>query len=122
MDEQMLLHHEVRAIYEITRAISSSSSQQEVLDAILQRLVTDVGYRAASLRLLDEERRTLDLGASYGLSEDYLKKGALDVSKSGIDRVVLTGQTATLADVRRDPGFQYPDAATREGLAGMLAV
>ncbi len=122
MDEQMWLHHEVRAIYEITRAINSSTNQQEVLQTILERLVTDLGYRAASMRLLDEERRTLELGAAYGLSDTYLKKGALDVTKSGIDRVVLAGQTATLADVRRDPGFQYPDAAAKEGLASMLAV
>ena len=38
MDEQIWLHHEVRAIYEITRAINSSFSQQEVL-AVLGRVV-----------------------------------------------------------------------------------
>jgi GAF domain-containing protein len=124
MDEQTWLHHhfEVRAIYEISRAINSSYSQQEVLDATLERIVTDLGYRAATLRLLDVERRQLELKAAYGLSEAYLKKGPFDFTKSGIDQIVLTGKPATLHDVRHDPGFQYPEAAAREGLASMLAV
>lgn len=122
MDEQIWLHHEVRAIYEITRAINSSFSQQEVLDGILQRIVTELGYKAATLRLFDEERQQLELKSSYGLSEAYLKKGAFDIEKSGIDQLVIKGQTATLHDVRHDPGFQYPDEAAREGLASMLAV
>jgi GAF domain-containing protein len=124
MDEQTWLHHhfEVRAIYEITRAINSSYSQQEVLDSMLERMVKDLGYRAATLRLLDEERQQLELKAAYGLSDAYLKKGPFDVTKSRIDQIVLTGHTATLHDVRRDPGFQYPEAAEREGLASMLAL
>ncbi len=124
MDERIGLHHhfEVRAIYEITRAINSSYSQQEVLDAILERIVTDLGYRAATMRLRDEERQQLELKAAHGLSEAYLKKGPFDITKSGIDQIVLAGQTATLHDVRHDPGFQYPEAAAREGLASMLAV
>lgn len=122
MDEQIWLHHEVRAIYEITRAINSSFSEQEVLDGILQRIVSELGYKAATLRLFDEERQRLVLKSSYGLSEGYLKKGAFDIKKSGIDQLVVKGQTATLHDVRRDPGFQYPDEAAREGLASMLAV
>lgn len=122
MDENIWLQHEVRAIYEITRSINSSFSQQEVLDAILERIVTDLGYRAATLRLLDEERQQLELKSSYGLSEAYLKKGPFDIKKSGIDQIVLKGQTATLQDVRLDPGFQFPDDAAREGLASMLAL
>ncbi len=122
MDEQMWLHHEVRAMYEITRAVNSGQNRQEVLSTILERIVKDLGYRAASLRLLDQERGQLRLGASYGLSEAYLKKGPLDVTKSGVDRAVLAGQPQSLADVRRDAGFQYPNEAAREGLASMLAV
>lgn len=122
MDQQIWLHHEVRAIYEITRAINSSLSQQEVLAGILRRIVSELGYRAATLRLFDEEHQVLELKSSFGLSEAYLKKGPFDIKKSGIDQIVLKGETATLHDVRSDPGFQYPEDAAREGLASMLAV
>jgi GAF domain-containing protein len=122
MNEQLWLQEEVRVVYDIIRAVNSGLSAQEVLDKIVERIVAELRYRAATIRLLDPERQQLELKAAYGLSEAYLKKGPMDISKSGVDRVVLTGQPATLQDVRRDPGFQYPEAAAREGLASILSV
>ncbi len=107
---------------EITRAINSSLSQQEVLAEMLHRIVTELGYKAASLRLLDEERQTLELKAFYGLSETYLSKGAVEVAKSGIDRSVLTGQIVAISDVSRATEFQYSHAAQSEGLTSLLGV
>jgi len=122
MDQRTGLQRRVHALYEITLAINSSLSQQRALAAMLERIVNDLGYRAATLRLLDEERDQLELKASHGLSEAYLKKGAVDVAKSGIDRTVLTGEWVTIKDAAHDPGFQYQGAAAQEGLASLLAV
>jgi GAF domain-containing protein len=122
MNVQTWLEHKVQTLYEITRAINASLNQQKALSVLLERVVTDLGYRAATLRLLDAEREQLELKAAYGLSEGYLTKGPVDVSGSEIDRAVLTGEWITLTDVRHDAGFQYPGAAEQEGLAGMLAV
>jgi GAF domain-containing protein len=122
MDDRIWLQREVRVLFEITEAVSGSLSQQEMLAAILERLVRGLGYKAATLRLLDEERRTLELKTAYGLSEAYLQKGAVAVANSQIDQVVLTGQRMTIADVGHDPGFQYAEAAAREGLASALVV
>lgn len=122
MEYQKFLQRELEIFYEITRAINASMSQQEVLDSMLIRIVTDLGYKAATLRLLDQERQTLELKAWCGLSDVYLAKGSIDLGKSGIDRTVLTGQIVAIADVRGDSGFQYSKAAAREGLAGLAAV
>jgi GAF domain-containing protein len=122
MEEQKWLQPELETFYEIIRSINSGLSQQEVLESMLDRIVTRVGYRAAILRLLDEERQTLELKAFYGLSEAYLAKGPSQVEKSSIDRIVLTGKTMSIADIRTEPGFPYSKAAELEGLASMLAV
>ena len=122
MNQETGLQRKVHVLYEITLAINSSLSQDKVLAEMLQRIVNDLGYKAATLRLLDEEQDQLELKSSYGLSDAYLRKGAIDVSKSGIDRNVLTGQWMAIEDARHDPGFQYPGAAMEEGLASLLAV
>jgi GAF domain-containing protein len=122
MDTRTWLQREVRALYEITEAINSSLSQQDVLAMMLERLVQGLGYKAATLRLLDEERQTLELKAAYGLSETYLQKGAIAVARSQVDQAALAGQHITIADVGHDPGFQYAEAAAREGLASALVV
>jgi GAF domain-containing protein len=122
MEQQKWLRREIEIFCEITRAINASLSQQDVLDAMLNRIVTQLGYKAATLRLLDEEQQTLELRAWYGLSETYLSKGAVEPAKSGIDRKVLAGEIVAISDVKSAAGFQYSEAAEREGLASMLAV
>lgn len=122
MNQDTGLQRRVHALYEITLAVNSSLDQDKVLAVMLEHIVTELGYRAATLRLLDEEQDRLELKASYGLSETYLKKGAVDIAKSGIDRTVLTGRWVTIEDARHDPGFQYPGAAAQEELASLLAV
>src|SRR5262245_46484523 len=122
MDGEIFLQREVRALYAIVEAINGSLSLPELLSVMLERTVVELDYKAATLRLLDEERQTLELKAAYGLSAHYLQKGAIDVAKSGIDQTVLSGMPVAIGDVRHDPGFQYGEVAAREGLASVLAV
>ena len=122
MNHETGLQRKVHALYDITLAMNASLDEDKILSAMLERIVNELGYKAATLRLLDEEQDQLELKASYGLSESYLKKGAVDVARSGIDRTVLAGQWVTIQDATRDAGFQYPAAAAEEGLASLLAV
>ncbi len=122
MENQKWLERELEVFFEITRSINASLSQQDVLAALLNRIVTELGFKAATLRLLDEEQQTLELKAFCGLSEAYLAKGAVQVAKSGIDRSVLTGQIVAISDVSQETGFQYAQAAKLEGLTSLLAV
>lgn len=121
-DERALLREEVRALLAIARAMNTALSRQAMLNAVLQAVVTELGYKAASLRLLDAEQRTLKLQSAYGLSQTYLDKGGVELAHSPMDREVLQGRPVTILDVRSDPGFQYPQAAAREGLCSVLAV
>jgi GAF domain-containing protein len=125
MDEKTWLQREANAVnvmYVITREINASLNLQEVLEVMLERIVVDLGYRAASLRLLDEEKHQLDLKAAHGLSETYLNKGVVDVTRSVVDRSVLEGKPVAIPDVRQDPSFQYSKEAGVEGLTGMAAI
>ncbi len=122
MEAQIWLQREVRALYAITEAINGSLSTQELLTVMLERTVVELEYKAATLRLLDEERQQLELKAAHGLSATYLQKGAVEVAESGIDQTVLRGTPVAIDDGRHEPGFQYAAAAAAEGLASVLAV
>jgi two-component system NtrC family sensor kinase len=111
-----------RAIASITDAMGSVAKWQDVLGCILHALVDELGYRAASVRQLDAERRTLLLVGAVNLSEEYQAKGAVEVERSEVDREVLEGRLVEIADVRKEPRLQYPDAAVQEGIGSVLAV
>ena len=73
--------------------------------------------------LLGSEKQTLHLAAAYGLSETYLKKGAVKLAHSPIDRRVLqAGEPIAIDDVTRDSMFQYPDEAHLEGIRSVFVL
>lgn len=110
------------ALYDVARAVNASLDSSQVLQEILRAVVETVGVKACSVRLLSSRGDTLELAASSGLSEDYLRKGPVLILESGIDRDVLQGKTCWIKDVRKDSGFQYPARAEKEGILSVLAL
>jgi GAF domain-containing protein len=113
---------QMQALIEISRSIGSTLSLNEVLAKIVENATKAFGFMAASIRLLDEERKTLEVKATYGLSEAYLKKGPIEVEKSLIDVECIKGCVVTVSDVSKDGRLQYPEEIIREGIRAILSV
>jgi GAF domain-containing protein len=111
-----------QSLYRIAEALSSSLELEPMLQQVLQATVEGMWLMAGSIRLLDPKRETLHLVAAYGLSKAYLDKGEEHLAKSEIDRRVLQGEAVVLHDVEHDSGFEYPEAAAREGIRSILVV
>lgn len=120
--ERARLADQMRALVCIARTIGSTLSLGEVLQIIVENAVGALGLGASSIRLIDENRRTLEVKAAYGLSAEYLAKGPVEIEKSPIDRECLAGKCISIADIRSDTRLQYPEEMMREGIQGMLTV
>ncbi len=110
------------AIHKVAAEVNSSLELDRVLQALLDSVITEINCKAASIRLLGPRKRRLHLVATRGLSDEYLQKGEIVVAESPIDRKVLQGEIVSLYDVQSEPGFQYPEAAAREGIRSVLVV
>jgi GAF domain-containing protein len=108
------------ALVEISKALTSSLKPQEVFNAIAKTTTEAMEMMGCIVRLLDEKREKLEFVASYGLSEEYLRKGPIYINKGLED--VRTGRPATVPDVLKDSRLQYPGEATKEGIRCELAV
>ncbi len=115
--EKVRLH---QSLYAIAEALNSSPKLDEMLPRVLEATVREMGLKAASIRLLDPEKRILRLVAAYGLSERYLSKGEVHVDKSPVDQRALAGEPVVLYDV--EEGFEYPEEARAEGIRSVLVV
>jgi signal transduction protein with GAF and PtsI domain len=113
---------EMNALVRISRSITSSLSLDEVLRMVVESAANILGVKAASLRLLDEERKTLKVKAAYGLSKSYLDKGSVEVEKSVIDRECLGCKVINVKDIRKDKRLQYPGELIKEGIAALLSL
>ena len=58
MNQDTGLQRKVHALYQITLAMNSSLDEDKILQSMLEYIVNELGYKAATLRLLDEERRS----------------------------------------------------------------
>jgi len=110
------------ALYQIVLRISSSLDLDDVLAYVTEETAMAVGGRASSVRLLDVGGDRLEMRAVYGLSDEYLNKGPVDLAHSPVDREILAGNPTQLPDVTRDSSFQYPGEAAREGIASVSSV
>jgi GAF domain-containing protein len=111
-----------RTLYEVVKAVNSSLDPETVLKKVAERISWALEVKACSIRLVSPDGKYLAASASHGLSTDYLRKGRIEVDKSGIDQEALRGKAVQIKDAGADPRFQYPDAAQREGIASVAVV
>ncbi len=115
-------YQKMRTLYQTSRAVSSTLNLPQVLSTIVRQATEAMGVKASSIRLLDEERRFLEVSAAYGLSDAYLTKGKVDPQRGEMDRLTLQGKAVALLDATADPRFQYPEEARKEGILSVLSV
>lgn len=111
-----------RALRDVALVINSSLEPKDVLQKVTEEMAKAMGCKASTIRLLDSTGRFLLPSAAYGLSANYMRKGPVEVKKSGMDGEVLSGKAIRLKDAAADGRFQYPDSAKAEGLVSVMSV
>lgn len=113
---------ELTTIYRVANELVVGADLQKLLDLISKTVVNVMKVKAASLRLLDSERRQLVLKSVFGLSPQYLNKGPVTVEASRIDRAALNGETVFIPDLAHDARVLYPQEMEAEGLVSGLII
>lgn len=109
-----------RTLHEATRAILSTLDSQEAMQLIVERVAAIMGVKACALRLINDTTRELELLASHGLSEGFLRKGPPHTDRS--IRETMEGIPVLIADTATDPRLEYPTETLAEGIATILSL
>jgi len=115
-------YQRIQTLYKVTKTVGSTLDLNEVLNLIAQSAAEAMGIKACTIRLLDESGQMVETVAAYGLSEQYLTKGPVDIRKSLHTRQALAGLPTIVSDTSQDARLQYPAEATAEGIKSMLCV
>jgi phosphoserine phosphatase RsbU/P len=108
-------------IYQLTTLVAGQLSLQEVLDELAEAAVKITGVKACSLRLLSDNVEEMSLRSTYGLSEEYRRKGPVTKDDPVIN-AAFTGKAVVIGDMRSDNRVKYKDATIREGIVSQLTV
>ena len=112
-------HSYSQAFKQIARTANSPLPLKNVLNAAAKSAAKGLKAAGCSIMLLNPQKEHLDIIAAYGLSDLYLRKGALKASKSLPE--VLNGELVAIFDFTQDERTQYPEAAEMEGISSVLA-
>ncbi len=107
-DEQLTKHvQELDMMRQVDRELMEALSWERVLNMTLDWALRMTGAHAASLALVNNEKRELQVVAAYGadLIIDKPEDRALSLDQGIMGRVARTGQSALLADARTDPDY-----------------
>ncbi len=98
--------------------INSSLDIKKILHILTQEIAEALNMIGVTIRLYNKKTNTLDLVASYGLSEAFLNKGPVDAG-DGM-QLIKNGETIAIMDVKTDKRIQYTNETIAEGIASML--
>ncbi len=110
----------LKDFHEISMCIHSSRTVNKVFELIVSKITERLGAMGSSIRLLDANRRELYLAQSFGLSQDFISKGAVDAERSIAEN--MAGKTIVIEDVYTDPRLQYRPAVVQEGIRKILSI
>ena len=109
-------------VAEVSRTITSNLYLGEILQLVVAATAQTMNFKIVALLLLDTDKNELVLKATQTQSRDYVKKPNLPLGESIAGKAIAEGKTITILDVKRTPGYRYPEIATREGLTSLACV
>ena len=112
----------LESLASVSRTINSALNLDEVLQTITRDAAVLMQAKMCSLMMLDDTRVWLDLRASHGAGDDYIRKPRLNVGESLLGAVVRRKKAVHVDNVQTSSGYQNVEVARREGLVSLLSV
>jgi len=106
----------------VSQTINSTFSLDDALSVITREACELMHAKTCALKLLDESRQWLDLRASFGAGEAYLRKARLSVEESLLGIVVRRKKPLQVENVQTSSRYQHVAMAQQEGLVALLSV
>ncbi|MDQ6633049.1 MAG: GAF domain-containing protein, partial [Verrucomicrobiota bacterium] len=106
----------------VGQTINSTLHLNDALKVITREAAVLMNAKMASLLMVDESGQWLDLRASFGASEIYIKKPRLSLAESLLGIVVRRKKPLQVENVQTSSRYQNIEVARREGLLSLLSV
>jgi len=108
------------SLYEVAALLNSTRSPESVLSSIVEKVSHALGAKGCSILLLSPDKTCLLHTVTYGLSDDYIRKGCILADKSIAE--TLEGRPVAISDAAEDERVQYPEWKKAEGIMSILSV
>ena len=108
-----------KLFHDLAANINSTLDVKTIFQTLTAEIAKGLGVKASSILLIDKDKQTLELVASFGLSEKYLDRGPLSVEKSMAE--TLEGRPVVIKDATTDKRVEYRKEKEEEGIVSILS-
>lgn len=112
----------LKALYGMVKEMHTCTDLRALTDSATKNAAIIMGVKACSIKLLDDQRRKLDFVSAYGLSEDYTKKGPIDIGKSPVNLRIVKGDRFSIGCIDEKEAFQYPEDIEKESISSLICL
>lgn len=116
------LQAQMRAIREITRAISAAWSLEEILELMTRKTARVLDVDSCSIYLLADSGKDLVLKATTGLAAEAVGHAHLKVGEGLTGHAAKIGKPVAASQASRDPHFKYLPETHEKIFQSLLAV
>ncbi len=116
---------EVRALGEVSRAVSSSLDLGRVLSTIAEQATKLCEADAGFIQEYHEAIGELRISASWNASQDYLRavqSAQVTLGKGATGQSAATGRPVQIPDIMAEPDYPFREILAREGYRAVLSV
>ena len=115
---------ELRALGEVTQAVTSTLDLQTVLTTIVTKATQLSGTDAGAIYVFDEAEREFRLRATYGMSEDLIAaiRDQHSALSNAISEAAEQGEPAQVGDLQNEPPSMVNDIIMKAGYRARLLV
>jgi CheY-like chemotaxis protein len=110
-----------RTYEEAEKAIAASLDLRETFQEICKGVIQVFKVKGCAIYTYDVKSGELALGASAGLSDAFISKGALQAASS-IPSPLVSGEPAIINEDQFDTMLQYPEATRAEGVVSVQSI
>lgn len=126
LDEERQLRQEevnqLRRLQEISSVINSSLDIAEVLNLVMDSIVSLLNAERALLMLRDDETGRLEVQVARNINRETIEQATFDISRSIVNAVFDTGVSVVTTNASSDPRFSLQESIINFSLRSILCV
>jgi len=115
-------HARLEALYEVSRALTSSLDLGEALLIVIDAAIRLTGAERGFLMLCDPDTGALDFRAARTAEHETIDESAFEVSRTVVTEVIHTGDPVVTLNAQKDPRFVDKTSIVNYLLRSIMAV
>lgn len=115
-------HHQLQAIQQVSRAVTTSLDLDRVLNMVMDTIIRLTGAERGFLMLLDSDTRRLTFRVARNMDRETIHKSSFKISRSIVNQVAMEGRAIVTTNAQSDPRFSAQESVVSYSLRSILCV